>query len=156
MAGTGIEDRWRKQTTARFLNYGTRPARSLRKIQILSHKCWSKWHKTPPCLHLQTLAKSYSWSSCRFYHAHYDQTFSKMVIVFEWLHFKMSIRFSRSVKMAQGWVAPDSKSWSIQKSKDYVSLHVYTNHSLYKRKENFVYLIRKHVHLPEILTINGF
>lgn len=57
MAGTGIEDRWRKQTTTRFLNYAAKPAgigvlnyaarllaRSLCKIQILSNKCWSKWH----------------------------------------------------------------------------------------------------------------
>ena len=51
MAGTGIEDRRRKQTIARFLNYAARPARSLCKIQILSNKCWSKWHKkTPACI----------------------------------------------------------------------------------------------------------
>lgn len=52
MAGTGIEDRWRKQATARFLNYAARPARSLCKIQILSNKCWSNWHKKkiPTCI----------------------------------------------------------------------------------------------------------
>lgn len=43
-AGTGIEDRWWKQTTARFLNYAARPAQSLCKIQTLSNTCWSKWH----------------------------------------------------------------------------------------------------------------
>lgn len=38
MPGRGIEDRWRKQTTARFLNYAARPVRSMCKMQILSNK----------------------------------------------------------------------------------------------------------------------